>query len=166
MGMHLTILSKVSEEKRFYFHSRRFLNLPPQEPLPSQNTEHMTALPRFQLYVQSFFLVRDLTHKDHPIFSKALFTIKGHPHSLTNSGGMSVIVGLPLGPRHPRPLGSIDGFTGYMIEFKTLTPHHFLFSNQPKTAQGKSDLQNALNHLLSQRVFVPVPLEDKSKILY
>lgn len=55
---------------------------------------------------------------------------------------------------------------GLKIKFKALSPHCFLHANQPKISQGQLDLQNALNHLLSQEVVGLVPPQDRFKGFY
>lgn len=133
-----------------------------QEPLPPQNAWRLSALPILQLQKFSLFFDTRIGPQIPSSLSQALFPRKGHP----KSGGTSVTVCPPSGSHMCQTYGFISGFRKYKKRVQTLTPLRFFLSYQPKTVQGKSDFQNALNHLVSQGLVVTVPPQDRIKGFY
>lgn len=121
--------------------------------LPGSRPPHLPWLQLYSWIAALRFGATFWTQK-LPSPSQAALPIKGCPHFKEQ---WAICWGAYLlGHRCPRPVGLIGDFNGY-IKFRTLPPHGFIFSKSTKSAQGQSDLQNALNHLLSQGVVVPVP---------
>lgn len=134
-----------------------------QQLLPTQSTEHLNALCKLQLPRQTStppFGTRLGTHNP-PSLPQSPFPNEGMS-SLLSMGGLLQLSSLWVTYIPDLWVQSVVS-KGYKIEF---TNHKFHLSNQPKSGQGQSDLQISLNHVLSQGVVAPVPLEDRFKGSY
>lgn len=135
---HLSNSSKMSQEEKSLSCSGSFQNPFLQEPpSPPYTGFNCQAKP------QSFLSERDLEHNIYKVYPNP------NKESLSLQRVGDICYKLSLCHRRPMTLGSV----GLKKRIQNRIPNSIpiLLSNQPKFAQGQSELQNTLNHLLSQK---------------